>query len=89
MDVRFDSRGQFAVCAYSGCWDDKGRVITSGSSMVVLKERAHWSASNNEAAMREDVSIVFSTTDQLAVVKAGRFVLPMHCSKETKGAGSN
>lgn len=89
MDVRFDTRGKFSVCAYSGCWDDKGRVITSDSSIVILKERAHWSTSNDEAAMREDVSIVLSTTDRIALIKAGSFVLPMHCLKESKGAGSN
>jgi len=89
MDVHFDTRGKFSVCAYSGCWDDKGRVITSGSSRVILKERAHWSASNDDAAMREDVSIVFSTTDRIALIKAGSFVFPMHCFKDSKGAGSN
>jgi len=59
MDVRFDTRGKFSVCAYSGCLDDKGHVITSNSSIVVLKERAHWSSPDARTAMREDVSIVF------------------------------
>lgn len=89
MDVRFDTRGKFSVCAYSGCWDGKGHVETSESLVMIHKARANWSVPNEAADMREDVSIMFSTTDRIALIKAGMFVLPMHCVKESKRTGWN
>jgi hypothetical protein len=80
-DVRFDTRGAFSVCVYSGCWNGKGRAVVNGPLMVVQKKRAGWSVPNSTAEMREDVAIMFSTIDRIAVVKAGKLVLPMHCSR--------
>jgi hypothetical protein len=87
MNIRFDTHGNFSVCAYTGCWDGKGRVITSSSLVVIQKERASWSVPNTTADMRENISIMFSTADRIALIKAGMFVLPMHCFKESKRAG--
>ncbi len=86
--VRFDTGGRFSVCAYSGCWEDKGRVVTNGSLVMMQRARAHWSGSNSET-MREDISIVLSTTDRFALIKAGRLVLPMYCSKAAKTVAPN
>ena len=81
MDVRFDTKGSFSACAYSGCWNGKGRVVANGSLIVVQKRLADLSEPNVGTERREDISIMFSTTDRIALVKAGQFVLPMHCTK--------
>ncbi|MFZ2162837.1 MAG: hypothetical protein WAW02_11525 [Sideroxyarcus sp.] len=80
-DVSFDTRGTFSICVYSGCWNGKGHVVTNGPLLVIQKNRADWSVPNLKAEMREDVSIVFSTKDHIALVKTGTLILPMHCSK--------
>lgn len=82
MHVSFDSSGRFSVCAYSGCWEGKGAAAWNEPFLVISQKQVDWSDPNRRIDGREDILIAFSSTDRLALVKAGRFALPMHCSKE-------
>jgi len=84
MNVSFDSNGTFSVCAYSGCWEGKGKAVWNEPFLVISQKQVDWSDPNRRIDGREDILIAFSSTDRLALVKAGGFVLPMHCTKEAE-----
>src|SRR5687767_3271910 len=71
IGVSFDSRGNFSVCAYSGCWNGRGKVVSASPFLVITKARVDWSDPNQRVEGREDVSIALSSRDQVVMVKAG------------------
>jgi hypothetical protein len=79
--LSFDSRGKFMLCAYSGCWEGKGKVVSSSPFLVITKKQVDWSDPNQRVEGREDVLIAFSPSDKVVMVKAGSISMPMRCSK--------
>lgn len=82
IGLSFDSRGNFSLCAYSGCWESKGEVVSASPFLVIASARVDWSGPNAKAEDREDILIAFSPGDHVAMVKAGSLALPMRCSEE-------
>ena len=78
--LSFDSRGDFLLCAYSGCWEGKGKVVSSSPFLVITKKQVDWSDPNQRVEGREDVLIAFSPSDKVVMVKAGSIAMPMRCS---------
>jgi hypothetical protein len=79
--LQFDPRGKFLLCAYSGCWEGKGKVVSSSPFLVITKKQVDWSDPNQRVEGREDVLIAFSPSDRVVMVKAGSISMPMRCSK--------
>ena len=82
MDVSFSSTGEFSVCAYSGCWEGMGQMLSTAPYLVIWKPQAHWSNPGESNENREDVIFALSLSDQIAVLKVGGFAQPLHCSKD-------
>lgn len=83
-NVSFDSNGKFSVCAYSGCWKGKGKVVSNEPFFVISQKQVDWSDPNRKIEGREDILIAVSFTDDIALVKAGELAQPMRCHKEPK-----
>jgi hypothetical protein len=81
IGVTFDSRGAFSLCAYTGCWEGKGKVVSVSPFLVITLGNVDWSDPNQRVEAREDVLIAFDVKDQVAMVKAGSISMPMRCSK--------
>jgi hypothetical protein len=77
--LQFDTRGKFLLCAYTGCWEGKGKVVSSSPFLVITKKQVDWSDPNQREEGREDVLIAFSPSDKVAMVKAGSIAMPMRC----------
>ncbi len=78
--LSFESDGNFLLCAYSGCWEGKGKVVSSSPFLVITKKQIDWSDPNQRVEGREDVLIAFSPSDKVVMVKAGPIAMPMRCS---------
>jgi hypothetical protein len=78
--LSFDSRGNFLLCAYSGCWEGKGKVVSRSPFLVITKKQVDWSDPNQRVEGREDVLIAFSPSDRVVMAKAGSISMPMRCS---------
>lgn len=77
MEVSVSDFGFIAVCAYSGCWEGKGKVLKSGSHIIISANKLKWSgASPNQA------NFIFGLdkTDNVAVIKGSNFAMPLICS---------
>jgi hypothetical protein len=81
IGLSFDTRGVFSLCAYSGCWEGKGKVVSVSPFLVITLGNVDWSDPNQRVEGREDVLIAFGAKDQVAMVKAGSISMPMRCSK--------
>ena len=84
IHLSFDSHGEFSLCAYSGCWEGTGTVVSSSPFLVITKEQVDWSDPNRRVEGREDVLIAFSPGDKVVMVKAGSIAMPMRCSREAR-----
>lgn len=79
--LSFDSNGTFSLCAYSGCWEGKGKVVAVAPFLVITLGNVDWSDPGQKVEGREDVLIAFETKDHVAMVKAGSISMPMRCSR--------
>ena len=80
LDVSFDSAGEVAVCAYSGCWEGQGRVEASDEFLIVTGRRLPFSTAAEDEESREDVAIVLGLSDRLGTLKVGSFAVPIVCA---------
>lgn len=81
VDVTVSDLGLMSVCAYSGCWNGKGKVLKSGSHLIISANKLKWSGiSPNQA------NFIFGMdkTDNVAVIKGSNFAMPLLC----KGGGA-
>ena len=81
IQLSFDTRGTFSLCAYSGCWEGKGKIVSVSPFLVITLGNVDWSDPNQRIEGREDVLIAFGVNDRVAMVKAGSISMPMRCSK--------
>lgn len=80
MDVTFDSSGELSICAYSGCWEGTGDVLSSTNFLVLIGQRFAFSTTpDNSDINGQDLSLTLDKADNIAVLKLGTFVQPLHC----------
>lgn len=79
MSLAFSSTGSFSLCAYSGCWDGEGTVVSTKPFLVITQANAAWSDPSSNGERDADVMIAFDRQDAIAIVKAGAFATPLHC----------
>jgi hypothetical protein len=77
LDIRFDDTGYVEVCAYSGCWRGKGKVIARAPFLTLVGEDVPWSM----PAPNDSVNIVISLNakERVGTLQAGGFVQPFSC----------
>ena len=81
IGLSFDSHGTFSLCAYSGCWEGKGEVVSVLPFLVITLGNVDWSDLGQRVEGREDVLIAFDAKDHVVMVKAGSIAMPMRCKK--------
>lgn len=81
MHLSFKTSGEFAICAYTGCWAGTGEVVEAGSFLVIWKDDADWYTQNKLDSDHSDVLIAFDRTDYVASIKVAGWAHPMNCSK--------
>ena len=74
--AQFDDSGKFLICMYSGCFEGKGRVLTTSPFLSIMKERVSWTGTN---ARETDVFIVLERNELIGMFKADTFVQPIVC----------
>ena len=81
MDVRVDDAGAMSVCAYSGCWEGTGTVVTSEHFVVLTGHDLTFSTAPDSEDSKEDIVIAIDRDDNVAILKAGAFAHPLLCKK--------
>ena len=81
MSVSFDNTGSMSVCAYTGCWEGKGKVFEDGSFLVLSGIDLSFSTAKDRGSSGKNILIAFDRSDQVALLKAGSFSHPMLCRK--------
>jgi hypothetical protein len=82
MSLAFSSTGSFSLCAYSGCWEADGAVVSTAPFLIITQEKAEWSDPSSNGERDADVMIALDLQDQTAIIKAAGFVTPFHCQRK-------
>jgi hypothetical protein len=77
VDVSVSDLGFMTVCAYSGCWEGKGKVLKSGAHVLVSGNQLKWSGSFSNPA---NFIIGLDKSDNVAVIKGANLAMPLICS---------
>ena len=79
LDVTFSDEGEMSICAYSGCWDGKGKVLANSPYLVLLGTELSWSNSSSDD--KQDVLIGLDIQNKIATVQVQSFVQPLVCKQ--------
>ena len=76
--------GQFAICAYTGCWEGQADVVeTNGRLLWAADDVAFLSGQGGFSA---DVSLLIVKKDGVGFVRVGGFATPLLCLRSPEGA---
>jgi uncharacterized low-complexity protein len=78
MSVSLSATGKLAVCAYSGCWEGRGKIVRHGNFRVFIGTRLAWSNPSGGPGAA-DFAVVLDTSDKVAVLKGAGYAHPMTC----------
>ncbi|WNO09408.1 hypothetical protein [Teredinibacter sp. KSP-S5-2] len=79
LSVSFSDAGNVDVCAYSGCWQGKGEVLSSEPFLVIVGVGLTW---NNPAIdNKENLLLSFNPKTHVAMLNISSFYLPVICNK--------
>jgi hypothetical protein len=76
IDVTVSDLGSMIVCAYSGCWSGKGKVLKSGAHVIISANKLKWSGTSPNPAT---FIVGLDKTDNIAVIKGSNFAMPLIC----------
>lgn len=79
LSVAFDSTGSISVCAYTGCWDGRGRAEGDDRFLTVSARGLPFSTASEEDPRRADVALLFDRETAVALLHADGFALPLNC----------
>lgn len=74
--AQFDDEGNFRLCMYSGCYEGKGRVLTTDPFLSIVQEQVKWTGTNPDYT---DIFIVLQRNELIGMFKAISFVQPILC----------
>jgi len=80
MELLFNSAGEFAYCAYSGCWSGTGEILSESPYFVILARNAEWSVAPDRESRRMNILIAFDPSDHVAIAKVGGWAHPFNCT---------
>jgi hypothetical protein len=86
MSVFFDKKGKMSVCAYTGCWEGTGNVMTSINFVYLTGKSLPFSTAPDS---KQNISITLDTSDNIALLKAGEFSHPLVCKIVENKPSSN
>lgn len=77
MDVSFNDRGSMNICAYSGCWEGKGKVLKSENHIFLSGHKLSWSGTTHGSG---DFMIALDKGNGIAVINGEGFAMPLICN---------
>lgn len=77
LDVTLHGDGRMEVCAYSGCFSQRGKVLRSGRNTFFVGDRL---APAGEGEVRAFVVMV-DAADGTGFIKGASFAMPMACER--------
>jgi hypothetical protein len=78
FDISISDKGKMEICAYSGCWKGKGKVLSSGKHMLVSGQKLKW---QTEIQSKADFMLAIDLTDKVGFIKGEGFAMPIRCTK--------
>lgn len=84
VDVSLSDLGFVTICAYSGCWEGKGKRLKSGSHLIISASKLRWGGASPNPA---NFIIALDRADKVAVIKGASFAMPLICAPKGDGAG--
>ncbi len=79
IDVSFDERGSLNICAYSGCWEGRGKVLQSENHLLISGHELRWSGTT---PVKGSFMIAFDKKNNIAVINGETFAMPIVCMIE-------
>lgn len=78
LSVDFDESGKLSVCAYSGCWQGRGHILSAQPYFVIFAEDLKWN--NPYAENTENVLISLNRKSNIAILQVDFFNQPLICA---------
>jgi len=79
--ISINDNGALSICAYSGCWEGKGKVVKSGKHIFLSGTKLKWTGTNSSNA---DFIVAVDTSDKVGFVKGEGVAMPITCTQKTK-----
>ncbi len=79
FDIRITTDGSMDICAYSGCWIGKGKMVRSGKHIMVSGHKLTWTGTDPGSA---GFIVAIDQSDNVGFIKGEGFAMPITC-KET------
>lgn len=80
FDITFTADGDMDICAYTGCWQGRGKVTRSGKHILISGHGLVWTGTEPD---RADFIVALDTSDKVGFIKGAGFAMPILC-KELK-----
>ncbi len=77
ISVDFNDHGSINICAYSGCWEGKGKVLKSENHLLLSGHKLAWSGTTNDSG---DFMIALDSSSGIAVIDGVGFAMPLICN---------
>lgn len=81
FDISINTGGSLSICAYSGCWAGKGKVLKTGKYILMSSAKLKWTGDNSSTA---DFIVAVDTSDKVGFVKGEGFAMPTTCTQPDK-----
>ena len=80
MDIHLnDITGHMNICAYTGCWEGRGKVLRERHYIIFTAH--HLAFSNIITQIKTSFIIALDTHDHIAVLKGAGYAMPLSCKK--------
>lgn len=79
MSIGVSDSGSMTICAYSGCWEGKGKVLKSGNHLLLSGHKLGWSGTTLGSG---DFMIALDKSTGIAVINGEGFAMPLICKQE-------
>ena len=75
LSVSFDMTGALSVCAYTGCWEGRAKVMSDENFILLNAQNLKFSTSDET----QNITLALDFSDNVAILKAGSFAQPLLC----------
>jgi hypothetical protein len=82
MDIGFNDHGSMTICAYSGCWEGKGKVFKSGDHILISGHKLGWHGTTHGSG---DFMIALDKSTGIAVINGEGIAMPLICNPGNMG----
>jgi hypothetical protein len=79
FDINVSTNGALSICAYSGCWEGKGKMLKSGKHILVSGTKLKWTGTPPGNA---DFIVAVDAGDKVGFIKGEGFAMPTTCTQK-------